>query len=109
MIDSTLLGLKTNFFWVGAAKSSRFIFSCAAFNTGRHRSFRMETTGKSSVYTKLSFIDSALKVPIWRVVTPFTGTSLAPQLTLLKAGIPLVVNHMPKSSHYPIYLVGEGT
>ena len=73
--------------------------------------FEWKTTGKSSgVYQASLFIDSAFKSTYMACCDqPFTGSSLAPQLTLLKAGMPLVVNHMPKSSHYPIYLVGEGT
>ena len=73
--------------------------------------FEWKTTGKSSaVYQASLFIDSAFKSTYMPCCDQaFTGTSLAPQLTLLKAGMPLVVNHMPKSSHYPIYLVGEGT
>jgi hypothetical protein len=38
----------------------------------------------------------------------FLGGPLVPQLSLLKAGTPLLKSHMPKSTHYPIYLVGEG-
>ncbi len=73
--------------------------------------FEWKTTGKySAVYQASLFIDSAFKSTYMPCCDQaFTGNSLAPQLTLLKAGIPLVVNHMPKSSHYPIYLVGEGT
>ncbi|MGB1111980.1 MAG: hypothetical protein ACPG3S_02680 [Schleiferiaceae bacterium] len=73
--------------------------------------FEWKTTGKySAVYQASLFIDSAFKSTYMPCCDQaFTGTSLAPQLTLLKAGMPLVVNHMPKSSHYPIYLVGEGT
>ena len=73
--------------------------------------FEWKTTGKSSgVYQASLFIDSTFKSTYMACCDqPFTGASLAPQLTLLKAGMPLVVNHMPKSSHYPIYLVGEGT
>ena len=73
--------------------------------------FEWKTTGKySAVYQASLFIDSAFKSTYMPCCDQaFTGTSLTPQLTLLKAGMPLVVNHMPKSSHYPIYLVGEGT
>lgn len=73
--------------------------------------FEWKTTGKySAVYQASLFIDSVFKSTYMPCCDQaFTGNSLAPQLTLLKAGIPLVVNHMPKSSHYPIYLVGEGT
>lgn len=73
--------------------------------------FEWKTTGKySAVYQASLFIDSVFKSTYMPCCDQaFTGNSLAPQLTLLKAGMPLVVNHMPKSSHYPIYLVGEGT
>lgn len=73
--------------------------------------FEWKTTGKySAVYQAILFIDSVFKSTYMPCCDQaFTGNSLAPQLTLLKAGMPLVVNHMPKSSHYPIYLVGEGT
>jgi hypothetical protein len=54
--------------------------------------FEWKTTGKSSsVYQASLFIDSAFKSTYMACCDqPFTGASLAPQLTLLKAGMPLV-------------------
>ena len=113
MIDSTLLlGLKTQFLLGWRCKIFPLYIQLRRF---QYRPTPFISNGKPRanlrVYTKASlFIDSAFKSTYMACCDqPFTGTSLAPQLTLLKAGIPLVVNHMPKSSHYPIYLVGEGT
>jgi autotransporter-associated beta strand protein len=72
--------------------------------------FEWTTSGKGAAsYKATLYIDSAYKASYMSCCDQlFLGGPLAPQLSLLKAGTPLLRNHMPKSSHYPIYLVGEG-
>ena len=73
--------------------------------------FEWTTKGKGAAAYKSSlFIDSAYKNTYMPCCDQlFLGGPLAPQLSLLKGMVPLLKNHTPKSSYYPIYLVGEGT
>ena len=72
--------------------------------------FEWTTSGKGAAsYKATLFIDSAYHASYMPCCDQlFLGGPLVPQLSLLKAGTPLLKNHMPKSTHYPIYLVGEG-
>lgn len=73
-------------------------------------SFEWTTTGKNAaVHTATLFIDSAYK-PTYMPCCDQLNISgpLSAQVSLLKPNAPLVKSHMPKSSYYPLYLVGDG-
>ena len=73
--------------------------------------FQWTTTGKNAAwYQSALYIDSAYKSGYMsccdqlQVLGPLT-----PQLSLIKGTTPLITMYCPKSSYYPLYLVGEGT
>lgn len=73
--------------------------------------FQWTTTGKNAAwYQSALYIDSAYKSGYMsccdqlQVLGPLT-----PQLSLIKGTTPLIRMYCPKSSYYPLYLVGEGT
>ena len=73
--------------------------------------FQWTTTGKNAAwYQSALYIDSAYKSGYMsccdqlQVLGPLTQ-----QLSLIKGTTPLITMYCPKSSYYPLYLVGEGT
>ena len=72
--------------------------------------FQWTTTGKNAAWFQSSlYIDSAYKSGYMsccdqlQVLGPLTD-----QLSLIKGTTPLITMYCPKSSYYPVYLVGEG-
>ena len=73
--------------------------------------FQWTTTGKNAAwYQSALYIDSAYKSGYMSCCDQLQVLGpLEQQLSLIKGTTPLIRMYCPKSSYYPLYLVGEGT
>lgn len=93
----------------GAFKNWKPIISQASIQADTVH-FEWITSGAYGAAYKASlFIDSAYKSTFMPCCDQlYLGGPLVPQIALIKGKTPLLISHTPKSTYYPIYLVGEG-